>query len=142
MIVSTNMYHYGKIADTPADNTMGRYFTGRVEIKKMVSELQSKEVEMFLVSFFKGARTKIHYHETDQILLATEDGGALGTQSSVKSLDGSGGAARIDFEVRRLAKGDFVCIPAGTWHWHGAAEGVDFAHLQAKRPGKTVWLED
>ena len=44
-------------------------------------------------------------------------------------------------DVHHLSKGDFVCVPALVWHWHGAVKGEDFAHIQAKKPGKTVWLE-
>jgi quercetin dioxygenase-like cupin family protein len=40
-----------------------------------------------------------------------------------------------------LSEGDFVCVPAYKWHWHGAVEGKNFAHLQIKRAGKTVWFE-
>jgi quercetin dioxygenase-like cupin family protein len=135
------MTQFGSIASTPLDTSMSRYFTGKVEIRRMVGEPTSKEVELFLVSFFNGARTKLHYHESDQILLATSGHGIISAQTAVKNVEESG--AQVEFgESKQMREGDYVCIPAGTWHWHGAMKGQAFSHLQSKRPGRTVWLEE
>lgn len=129
------------IKDVAPDQSMNRYFTGRVEVRKMITEAVNKDAEAFLVSFFDGARTKLHYHETDQILIATEGKGAIALQAGVEEqADGAGGTIRMG-EVQNLSPGDFVCVPAFLWHWHGAARGADFAHFQVKRPGKTIWAE-
>ncbi|MEW5840190.1 cupin domain-containing protein [Nitrososphaera sp.] len=132
----------GNIADIAPDQSMLKYFDGRVVIKKMVTEAASREVETYLVDFSDGARTKLHYHETDQILIATEGRGVVALQSKVE-MDGSGGEARVRLgDVHHMKKGDFVLVPAYTWHWHGAAaKGEDFAHIQIKKPGRTVWFE-
>jgi quercetin dioxygenase-like cupin family protein len=128
----------GKIADIAPDQSMLKYFDGRVEIKKMVTDATSKEVEAYLVTFSNGARTKLHYHETDQILIATAGKGVVAIQSTVEMKDGT---AKISMEEHALEAGGFVCVPAYAWHWHGAQKGADFAHMQVKKPGKTAWLE-
>jgi quercetin dioxygenase-like cupin family protein len=122
------------------DQSMLDYFEGRVEIKKMVTDALTKEVETFLVTFIDGARTKLHYHETDQVLVATEGKGIVVLQTGVR-MDGDTAATVKMDEVHYLDEGDFVCVPAGKWHWHGAVKGGSFAHYQIKKPGKTVWLE-
>lgn len=131
--------HKGNISQLEPDLLMARYFDGRVEIKRMVTDAVSKEVEAYLVTFANGARTKLHYHETDQILIATEGKGVVALQSKVR-MEGDSAVVSLD-DVHALNKGDFVCVPAYVWHWHGAAKGEDFAHIQAKKPGKTVWFE-
>ena len=131
--------HRGSISQLEPDTAMARYFDGTVEIKKMVTEAVSKEVEAYLVTFASGARTKLHYHETDQILIATEGKGVVALQGKVEMEGDSLAKVHLD-DVQPLNKGDFVCIPAYVWHWHGAQEGEDFAHIQAKKPGKTVWF--
>ncbi|HEY7508186.1 MAG TPA: cupin domain-containing protein [Nitrososphaera sp.] len=128
----------GRIADIAPDKSMLKYFDGAVEIKKMVTDATSAEVEAYLVTFSNGARTKLHYHETDQILIATKGKGVVSLQSKVDMKDG---AARVQMEEHALEEGGFVCVPAHVWHWHGAQKGADFAHIQVKKPGKTTWFE-
>jgi quercetin dioxygenase-like cupin family protein len=132
--------HKGNIADLAPDQSMLKYFDGKVEIKKMVTDAVSKEVEAYLVTFIAGARTKLHYHGTDQILIATEGKGVVVLQSKVEMEGENLAKVRMD-DVHYLNKGDFVCVPAYVWHWHGAIKGEDFSHIQAKKPGKTTWFE-
>jgi len=116
------------------------YFVGKVQIRAVINDAITKDVEVFLVSFENGARTKVHYHDTDQVLMAYEGEGLLAVQTQV--VLGEDGKAQVTFgEVQHLKKGDFVCIPAFSWHWHGAKKGENFSHYQIKRPCKTVWLE-
>jgi quercetin dioxygenase-like cupin family protein len=116
------------------------YFAGKVQIRAVINDSISKDVEVFLVSFESGARTKIHYHDSDQVLMAAEGEGVLAVQTQVTL--GEDGKAQVTFgEVQQLKKGDFVCIPAFSWHWHGAQKGENFSHYQIKRPCKTIWLE-
>jgi quercetin dioxygenase-like cupin family protein len=46
------------------------YFTGRVTLREIFSEQVHNEQEMYHVTFHNGARTTLHYHESDQILVA------------------------------------------------------------------------
>jgi quercetin dioxygenase-like cupin family protein len=128
------------IKDVMPDQSMLKYFDGRVEIRKMITDAASKEVETYLVTFEDGARTKLHYHETDQVLLATEGDGIVVLQTKVEMMDDNTAKVKMD-EVHYLGQGDFVCIPAYVWHWHGAVKGKNFAHIQIKKPGRTVWFE-
>lgn len=130
----------GNIRDVAPDQSMPRYFDGRAEVKKMVTDALTKEVETYLVTFATGARTKLHYHETDQVLIATQGRGVVVLQTGVAMENDNVARVRMD-EVHALEEGDFVCVPAYVWHWHGAQKGEDFAHLQIKKPGRTVWLE-
>ena len=116
------------------------YFVGKVEVRKVINESVSKDVEVFLVTFENGARTKLHYHEVDQILMATKGNGIVASQTKVEMLDGKTAKISLD-EVQYMKEGDFVCIPAFKWHWHGAVKDESFAHYQIKKVGKTVWLE-
>lgn len=122
------------------DSSMSKYFEGRVEIKKMITDTLTKDFETFLVTFFDGARTKLHYHEVDQVLIATEGTGIVVIETDVKKDSDTSATIRMD-ETHTVAEGDFVCVPAFKWHWHGASKGSQFAHLQIKKPGKTIWVE-
>ena len=124
---------------TPTSGTEN-YFVGKAEIRAVINESVTKDLEVFLVSFEDGARTKIHYHDSDQVLVTVEGEGVLAVQTKVQ-LDEDGKAQVTFGEVQQLKKGDFVCIPAFLWHWHGANKGENFSHYQIKRPCKTVWLE-
>jgi quercetin dioxygenase-like cupin family protein len=128
------------IKDVPTDSSMLKYFEGKVEIKKMVTDILTKEVETFLVTFTDGARTKLHYHETDQVLVATQGKGIVICQTGVKMDSDTTATVKMD-EVHYLSEGDFVCVPAYMWHWHGAEKNNNFSHLQIKKPGKTTWVE-
>jgi quercetin dioxygenase-like cupin family protein len=128
------------IGQVVPDQSMLQYFDGNVEIKKMVTDVLTKEVETFLVTFFDGARTKLHYHETDQVLIATKGKGVVVLQTGVKMDIDTTATVKMD-ELHYLEEGDFVCVPAFKWHWHGAADKSTFAHYQIKKPGKTAWLE-
>ena len=122
------------------DKSMLQYFEGKVEIKKVITEALTKDFETFLVTFINGARTKLHYHETDQALIATGGKGIIVLQTGVKMDSNTTATVSMD-EVHNLEEGDYVCVPAGKWHWHGAVKGSNFSHYQIKKPGKTEWLE-
>ena len=128
------------IKQVAPDQSMLQYFEGKVEIKKMITDALTKDFETFLVTFVDGARTKLHYHETDQVLVATAGRGMVVLQTGVKMESDTTATVKMD-EVHHLEEGDYVCVPAGKWHWHGAIRGSDFAHYQIKKPGKTAWLE-
>jgi quercetin dioxygenase-like cupin family protein len=128
------------IKQVAPDQSMLQYFEGKVEIKKMITDALTKDFETFLVTFVDGARTKLHYHETDQVLVATAGKGMVVLQTGVKMESDTTATVRMD-EIHYLEEGDYVCVPAGKWHWHGAVRGSDFAHYQIKKPGKTAWLE-
>ena len=128
------------VSELVPDSSMSHYFEGKVEIKKLITDTLTKDFETFLVVFEDSARTKLHYHEVEQVLIATEGKGIVVLQTKVEMLDDNTGKISMD-ETHYLNPGDFVCVPAFKWHWHGALKGEKFAHYQIKKPGKTIWVE-
>ena len=66
------------IHTTKEKNVNSNYFTGKVKIREILSEENSPEQEMYHVTFYNGALTSLHYHESDQILIATKGEGVVG----------------------------------------------------------------
>ena len=120
------------------------YFVGRVILQDISKVIRSREEKIYHVTFKKGARTKIHYHQAGQILIPTGGKGMLVTYSSIET----GSVVKIrQTESINLAKGDAVYIPAHKLHWHGSLGKNNFSHIaiNAKLPGykeaKKIWYE-
>ena len=110
------------------------YFTGRVTLREIFSEQVHSEQEMYHVTFHNGARTTLHYHESDQILVATSGKGVVGLIKGTKVSDFEIDEKDIIFFEE---EGDTVCIPANRLHFHGAISGSsgkgDFSHLAIRK---------
>ena len=52
------------------------------------------------------------------------------------------GVVDIEGERRRIRAGDWVVVPAGVWHWHGATPDTAMCHLSIKQPGETDWSSE
>lgn len=116
-----------KIAETPANPFLERFFTGPVTIQSIVNTDLSHRFLIQQVNFAKGVRNKFHTHDAEQILIVTEGKGYVAT----------------DDEKIAVGPGDVIFIPAGEKHWHGAAEGHTFSHLYVMAPGTgMVQIED
>lgn len=102
------------------DLAMAQWFAGDVRFQRVV---QGHDVELLAVFFEAGARTRPHIHRDDQVLHFVEGRGMVATET----------------ELIHTSAGDFVTIPAGTWHWHGAAQDAATCHVSIKRPGPTDW---
>src|SRR5258708_37852577 len=97
------------------------YFEGRVFMQALVDAERSPDLEILAVFFEDGARTTPHTHATDQVLYVL-----------------SGTCVVADDSGRRQAgPGDYVRLPAGGWHWHGAAPGQSMCHVSIRRPRAT-----
>jgi len=97
-----------------ANRTGQPIFEGDVRGRNMVDASMSKDVTAAYVFFQPGARTRMHRHTSDQILLITSGVGMVG--------DASGD--------QQVAVGDCVFIPANEDHWHGAGDtGLPMAHV-------------
>ena len=83
-------------------------------------------MELLAVYFAAGSRTRPHIHERDQVLYFIE---------------GRGIVATTDEKVHTTA-GDVVTVPAGVWHWHGAANDAAACHISIRQPGSTNWEVD
>ena len=107
------------------------YFTGNVIIREVLSEQNSAEQEMYHVTFQNGARTTLHSHESDQILIATRGRGVIGFINGTRVNE-----FKIeDDNILFLEKeGDTVCIPNNKLHFHGAIRrGEDFSHIAIRK---------
>jgi 4-carboxymuconolactone decarboxylase len=100
-------------------------FIGAVQTQAVIDEAISERHRILEVTFARGARTKLHSHPTDQVLLITAGLGLVGTPAE-------------RFEV---GSGDVVFIPAGEPHFHGASPGADMTHFSVLGPGETTVLE-
>jgi quercetin dioxygenase-like cupin family protein len=106
-------------------NVNSNYFTGRVNIREIIAEENSSEQEMYHVTFHNGALTTLHFHESDQILIATYGKGVIGLMKG-----GSVLRAEVDMDsITFMNEWDTVCIPANTIHFHGALAGADLSHI-------------
>lgn len=106
-------------------NVDSSYFTGKVIIREVLGEGNSAEQEMYHVTFYNGALTTLHYHESDQILIATKGRGVVGLIKDDRVLQ-----SELDIDsIAFLNEGDTVCIPANIIHFHGALNGEDLSHI-------------
>lgn len=106
-------------------NVNSNYFTGKVIIREVIGEVNSAEQEVYHVTFYNGALTTLHYHESDQILIATKGRGVVGMVKGSRILKSEVDVNSITF----LNEGDTVCIPANIIHFHGALNGEDLSHI-------------
>lgn len=98
-------------------------FSGQVYMQRLIDVEQSDQIEMLVVYFEPGARTRPHIHPVDQAL---------------HILDGRGIVATAE-EIQYVEPGDVVLTPAGEWHWHGAAPDSHMTHVSIKQHGETDW---
>ena len=108
------------------DATASGNFQGRVHIQRLVSAPDDGEIEVLAVYFSRGARTKPHVHDVDQVLHIARGRGIVASET----------------ERRSVAVGDVVTIARGTWHWHGAKRDSSMMHLSIKRAGAVHWDVD
>ena len=102
------------------------WFPGTVFQQMMNDPDTPVGVELLAVFFDSGSRTKPHVHPVDQVL---------------QVIDGQGIYATED-ERRIIRPGDWVVVPAGIWHWHGATADSAMCHVSIKQPGETDWTAD
>jgi quercetin dioxygenase-like cupin family protein len=93
----------------PAD-----WFTGTIWIDTIAGDTAPSRLRAASVHFAPGARTAWHRHPNGQVLLVVEGVGLAQER---------GGA------VQEIRAGDTVLIPAGEWHWHGAAPNNFMTHV-------------
>lgn len=97
-------------------------FVGRVLAQPLVAE-EARLLRLGAITFEDGARTRLHRHDYDQVLLITEGAGILATPSV----------------EHRVGPGDVVFVPAGEPHWHGAQPGARMSHVSVNLVGTTVF---
>ena len=100
-------------------------FDGTVHGRGLADGL-SEQINAAVVHFSRVARTRIHRHASDQLLYIVNGIGKVGAGD----------------EEHTVGVGDFVVIPAGEAHWHGAADtGSPMSHLTITLPGGETIVE-
>lgn len=99
-------------------------FLGNVEAQPLIDDV-SEHVRLTIVKFAPGARTKMHTHAFEQVLIITEGRGLVATETE-------------EFVVE---PGAIVVIPPGEPHRHGATPDTAMAHISITTPGETTLVE-
>ena len=122
------------------------WFTSKVLMKDISSKIKSKEQDIYHVYFQDGAKTKLHLHNGNQILISTKGVGSL-------EIFRKYGTSKTSFKIKRIEKislkeGDTVYIPSNTLHAHGSVDKKKtFSHIAINiHPSKnleykTIWYE-
>jgi quercetin dioxygenase-like cupin family protein len=121
-----------------------RYFLGKVILQDISKNIGITGQKVYYVAFKNGARTKVHYHEGGQTLVATRGTGILVLfKGTIR-----GKYVKIKQDAKLVLKtGDLVHIPKNTLHWHGAITNKGFGHIafnafSAKRKeARTIWYD-
>jgi len=133
---------------TPGDKRTinPNWFTDKVQMKDISSKIETKDHGVYHVSFFNGAKTKLHMHGGNQILIATKGDGNLEIFKKI-------GTKKSNFKIKRIEKinlneGDTVHIPANVLHTHGSInKKKTFSHIainispKKNSEYKTTWYE-
>ncbi len=99
------------------------WFPGSVYQQRLNEPEDELGVELIAVWFEPGSRTRPHVHAADQVLQVVEGEGVVA----------------IEAERRLIRAGDWVVVPAGVWHWHGATPDTAMCHISIKQPAETDW---
>lgn len=122
------------------------WFTNKVHMKDISSKIKSKEQDIYHVYFQGGAKTKLHLHNGNQILIVTKGIGSLEIFRKLST-------KKTNFKIKRTEKillneGDIVYIPSNTLHTHGSTDKKKiFSHIAinihpVRNPEyKTIWYE-
>jgi quercetin dioxygenase-like cupin family protein len=128
-----NPVHLPLAAHEWTDRSGAAIFSGGVvsvsalqPVAASIQRMTGVAAQAALVHFAPGAHTRLHTHDTDQILVVVEGRGHIG----------SPGADRV------VVPGDIVVIPAGSVHYHGASAGEPMAHLMTLFGTDTTVLDD
>ena len=99
------------------DGSGGHMFVGGSVWRRAIAGPDTgigKEINFRIVNFGAGARTKMHTHTSDQLLYVVSGIGKVATRD----------------QEWVVSAGDFIHIPAGEDHWHGAADtGSPMSHI-------------
>src|SRR6266850_4002481 len=75
-----------------------KYFVGNVILHDISRIIKSLEQKIYIVTFQKGAKTKLHYHDAGQILFVTEGKGILVIYKKIE------GTVKTGLKIRQLSK--------------------------------------
>ena len=107
------------------DPALAPYFTGPALQLVLTSAESSPDLEVRVVFFGRGVRSRWHRHPSPQIVWVLSGVGLLG----------------IDNAEQQLRPGEVITLPARIWHWHGASVHTEVPMLSIMRPGPIQWRE-
>ena len=122
------------------------WFTNKTWMKVLSDKIKSKDQDIYHVHFENGSKTKLHWHNGNQVLIAIKGKGSL-------EIFRRYGSSKTNFKIRRIEKivlnqGDIVHIPAKTLHTHGSInKKKTFSHIainilpKKNSTYKTTWYE-
>ncbi|MFQ5873468.1 MAG: cupin domain-containing protein [Dehalococcoidia bacterium] len=113
------------ITDVAEDSTPRPIFEGKTSVQPLVTKEMAENLGLVMVNFSPGARTKLHIHTHDQVLLVTSGKGILATEE----------------KENVVTPGMLVHVPPGERHWHGATADFSFSHISITSPGETRIVE-
>ncbi|MEE8569759.1 MAG: cupin domain-containing protein [Candidatus Bathyarchaeia archaeon] len=109
-----------KIDEVKVIERSGGIFTGMVHIQSIVNEtIESKDLNIAVVSFPAGVKNTFHTHNTDQLLWVLSGKGIVATEH----------------EEVIATPGMAFFIPTGESHWHGATKDSPFSHISIRGQG-------
>lgn len=97
---------------------LAKTFIGVPTVRRVSQALGTDEVEINAVFFEAGSRSRPHSHGFDQILFY---------------LSGTGVVAIDGGEDQLIPEGEFVVLPAGVPHMHGASDEGPAVHFSIMR---------
>ena len=130
----------------PSKKAKINYFTGKISAKDISAKIKPSTEKIYHVTFKRGARTKLHFHDAGQTLIVTKGKGSLVMYKKI-------GTGMKNFKIKKLEstilnKGDCVYIPAKRLHTHGSVNKKEnFAHVAINSfpkkniEPKTIWFE-
>ena len=122
-----------RINDPLEEDKTGRE-SGNVYLNRISEKLSTDELKSYFIKFEKGSKSKIHLHDSDQIIIGMKGIGQIVTFSKIDDHK-----FKIN-ESLELEENESVLIPSGTPHWHGATENHSSSQLSFMKNGKTFWF--
>ena len=122
------------------------WFTNKTWMKVLSEKIKSKDQDIYHVHFENGSKTKLHFHNGNQVLMAIKGKGSLEIFKKY-------GSKKTEFKIKKIERislneGDIVHIPAKTLHTHGAIDKKkEFSHIainilpKKNAIYKTTWYE-
>ena len=122
------------------------WFTNKTWMKVLSNKIKSQNQDIYHVHFEKGSKTKLHWHNGNQVLIGVKGKGSLEIFKRY-------GASKNNFTIKRIERitlneGDIVHIPEKTLHTHGSIDKKNiFSHIainilpRKNAEYKTVWYE-
>ncbi|MGY5149709.1 MAG: cupin domain-containing protein [Candidatus Nitrosopumilus sp. bin_68KS] len=123
-----------KINDNLEIDTTGNKI-GNICLNRLSKNFFTNEFKSYFIKFEKGSKSKIHLHDSDQIIIGMEGIGQIEILSKIGNQN--------KFEIKEsleLKKDEAVLIPSGIPHWHGATDDHASSQLSFMNNVKTHWF--